>query len=105
MRLLPCLEAALRMKKTLILLFALLLCCLVPSAFAQDVTISGCAYVDANGNAVADNDESRMSGVPVTLERSVEDGWETVQQAVTDEYGWLWSFPKSKLISELFQNT
>ena len=75
------------MKKTLILLFALLLCCLVPSAFAQDVTVSGCAYMDVNGNAVADNDESRMSGVPVTLERPVEDGWETVQQAVTDEYG------------------
>jgi len=87
MRLLPCLEAALTMKKTLIFFICLLLCCMAAPALAQEISISGCAYTDANGNATADSGESLMSGVPVTLERAAEDGWESVEQTVTDEYG------------------
>ncbi len=76
-----------RMKKTLILMICLLLCSLAVPAVAQEISISGCAYVDDNANAVCDGGEALMAGVPVTLEKPSAEGWETVQQAVTDEYG------------------
>ena len=68
------------MKKFLILMVCLL-CFLAAPALAQQ--ISGCAYVDANGNALYDSGEVLMAGVPVTLEAN---GAEPVQ-TVTDEYG------------------
>ncbi len=70
------------MKKTFFLMICLLLCMATP-AFAQELSISGCAYVDANANALYDSGEVLMSGVPVTLECT---GAEPVQ-TVTDEYG------------------
>ena len=70
------------MKKTLLLIICLLMCMATP-AFAQELSISGCAYVDANANALYDSGEVLMSGVPVTLECN---GTEPVQ-TVTDEYG------------------
>ena len=56
------------MKKTLILIICLLCCFAVP-ALAQEVSISGCAYVDGNANTLCDVGEALMAGVPVTLER------------------------------------
>ena len=82
MRLLPRLEAALRMKKVLILMICLL-CCFAMPALAEEMSISGYAYVDMNGNTLCDSGETLMSGVPVTLER---EGEEPVQ-TVTNEYG------------------
>ncbi len=73
------------MKKFLILI--LLLCCLTVPAMAQEVSISGCAYADADGNALCDDGEALMTGVPVMLERPAGDGWETVQETKTNEYG------------------
>lgn len=70
------------MKKALILMICLLLCTALP-ALAEEISISGYAYVDANGNLLWDDGESAMSGVPVTLERPEGDP----MQAVTDEYG------------------
>lgn len=70
------------MKKTFFLTLCLLMCMAMP-AFAQELSISGCAYVDANANALYDSGEVLMTGVPVALE---SEGAEPVQ-AVTDEYG------------------
>ena len=70
------------MKKTFFLTLCLLLCMAMP-AFAQELSISGCAYVDANANALYDSGEVLMTGVPVALE---SEGADPVQ-AVTDEYG------------------
>ena len=70
------------MKKFLILMICLL-CCMAMPALAQEISLSGCAYVDDNGNALYDGGEMLMAGVPVTLEAA---GAEPVQ-AVTDEYG------------------
>ena len=69
------------MKKALILMICLF-CCMVLPAGAQELTISGCAYVDANGNALYDSGETLMTGVPVTLEGAGEP-----VQTVTDAYG------------------
>ncbi|MBR6571882.1 MAG: hypothetical protein IKK75_15655, partial [Clostridia bacterium] len=70
------------MKKTLILMICLLLGMAAP-AFAQELSISGCAYVDANANALYDSGETLISGVPVTLESETGEP----VQAVTDAYG------------------
>ncbi len=75
------------MKKTLIWMICLLACCFVMPALAQELSISGCAYVDDNANVICDSGERLMAGVPVTLERAADEGWETVAQTVTDEYG------------------
>ena len=74
------------MKKYLILMICLLLCFAAP-ALAQDLSISGCAFVDDNGNALADSGEALMTGVPVTLERPGAEGWEKAAETVTNEYG------------------
>ena len=73
------------MKKTLILIICLLCCFAVP-ALAQEVSISGCAYVDGNANTLCDGGEALMAGVPVTLERVGDESWPPLQ-TVTDEYG------------------
>lgn len=70
------------MKKPFFLMICLLLCMAMP-AFAQELSISGCAYVDANANALYDSGEVLMAGVPVTLERQGAKALQTV----TDEYG------------------
>ena len=68
------------------LLCALFLCISLP-AMAQEMSISGCAYVDDNANALCDPGEALITGVPVTLETRGDAGWENVSQAVTDAYG------------------
>ena len=74
------------MKKILCLLimaFLLLGAC----AGAEGASITGCAYVDDNANALCDNGESLISGVPVVLERLAGDAWETAAESTTDAYG------------------
>ena len=75
------------MKKSLTAIICLLLCSLALPALAQAVTIDGCAYVDANTNLLCDAGESLLAGVPVRLESRTEEGWQTLQETVTDEYG------------------
>ena len=59
--------------------------CLSASAFALSLT--GCAYVDDNGNALCDAGENLIAGVPVALQKRSADSWETVSELVTDAYG------------------
>ena len=73
-------------KKSLILAICLLLCCMAMPALAQEITLSGCAYVDHNSNALCDSGEALMAGVPVTLEPAAPEGAQAMQ-TVTDEYG------------------
>ena len=75
------------MKKQMLMLFAMMMILLFGSASAQAAGITGCAYVDADANAVCDNGEQLMSGVPLNLERMNGDAWEAVSQTVTDAYG------------------
>ena len=49
--------------------------------------ISGCAYVDDNGNAVCDGTEALMAGVPLQLEKRSGEKWESAGETVTDAYG------------------
>ncbi|MBP3646637.1 MAG: carboxypeptidase regulatory-like domain-containing protein [Clostridia bacterium] len=74
------------MKKQMLVLFAMMLL-LLGCTCALGEEISGCAYVDANQNAVCDSSEQLMSGVPLNLERMNADAWEAVSQTVTDAYG------------------
>lgn len=72
-------------------LACVLMCCLLVGlcfpALAANLSIDGCAYVDDNQNYTCDQGEQLMTGVPVTLERKSGDGWQTVDQTVTDAYG------------------
>lgn len=73
------------MKKTVWLVLLCALCMLAPCALA--VTIGGCAYVDENANALCDEGELLITGVPVTLARHNGTAWEAAAEGVTDEYG------------------
>jgi len=75
------------MKRTLFLIIFLLVCCMAAPAMAQELAITGCAYVDANANMLCDSGEALMTGVPVRLESRTAEGWETVAETATDEYG------------------
>lgn len=73
----------------LALLMALLICAGMP-ALAQTAatgSISGCAYVDENQNALCDGGEQLMTGVPVVLQRLEGDDWTPSAEATTDTYG------------------
>lgn len=74
------------MKKQMILLF-LTIAMLFGCACAEGGSITGCAYVDANGNAMCDSGEQLMSGVPLNLEQKQDGAWTTVSQIATDAYG------------------
>lgn len=74
------------MKKWICLLLLTLLA-LCACAGAEGATLTGCAYVDSNANAVCDSAEALISGVPVALEKQNGDGWESAAQATTDAYG------------------
>lgn len=74
------------MKKQMMMLFVMIVM-LLGCASAESAGITGCAYVDANANALCDSGEQLMSGVPLNLERKSGDGWEAVSQTVTDAYG------------------
>ena len=64
------------------------LICLMPAArAAEDGTVSGCAYVDADENLVRDENEQLITGVPVRLERSERGAWTEVLRTETDLYG------------------
>lgn len=64
------------------------LICLMPAArAAEDGTVSGCAYVDANENLIRDESEQLITGVPVRLERLEQGAWTEVMQTETDLYG------------------
>ena len=64
------------------------LICLMPAArAAEDGTVSGCAYVDADENLVRDENEQLITGVPVRLERLEQGAWTEVMQTETDLYG------------------
>ena len=54
------------MKKQMLLLL-LTIAMLFGCACAEGGSIAGCAYVDANGNAVCDSGDQLMSGVPLNL--------------------------------------
>ena len=77
------------MKKQLKVFTGILLCMLLAglclNAFAFG--ISGCAYVDDNGNAVCDGAEALMAGVPLKLEKLSGDAWKSAGETVTDAYG------------------
>lgn len=72
-------------------LWLLTLCMLLGISAAalaqQDCAVTGCAYVDANENALADSGEQLMTGVPLVLEKRDGDLWTQAAQATTDAYG------------------
>lgn len=71
-------------------LFLCLLMALCAPALAETAgasSLSGCAYVDGNGNCVRDEDEQLITGVPVTLERLEGGDWTAMAEATTDAFG------------------
>lgn len=63
------------------------LICLAPPARAAGGEVSGCAYVDANGNLVHDESEQLITGVPVRLELRDGGAWTEAARTETDLYG------------------
>lgn len=75
-------------KRLMALLMAAVL--LLASAAAEstvNASITGCAFVDANDNMVCDEGETLMSGLTVRLYRFVDEEWQEMGAAETDEYG------------------
>ncbi len=68
-------------------LAACLMFLLCVPAFAAQGTLSGCAYVDADGNGALDGGEQLITGVPVSLERKNAAGWVAAGQTKTDATG------------------
>ena len=76
-----------QMKKWAGLLVCVLVMSLCLTAMAQEVRLAGCAYVDDNANAVCDQGEALIAGVPVMLERMNGSAWEKAGEMTTDAYG------------------
>ncbi len=75
-------------KKLLTIFLALAVLLPVLSADAQGAAgISGCAYVDANGDFVCNDSEQLMSGLPVRLYVYTGSQWQQQASAETDAYG------------------
>jgi len=79
----------LAMKKRMKVFTGVLLCMLLAGLCLNALAfgISGCAYVDDNGNAVCDGTETLMAGVPLQLEKRNGEAWESAGETVTDAYG------------------
>lgn len=75
-------------KRFLGILLALAVLLPVLPAAAQGVaSISGCAFVDVNGDLVCNEDEQLMCGLPVRLYVQAGDEWQEQATAETDAYG------------------
>lgn len=64
-----------------------LLCCVPGALAAGDGAVSGCAYVDVNGNGARDGDEQLITGVPLMLQRREGGAWSEAARTETDAYG------------------
>lgn len=71
-----------------VLLMSLLtMACTGAMASSARGSIQGCVFVDENMNLICDSGEQLITGVSVSLERAVGDGWETVETIKSDTYG------------------
>lgn len=68
----------------LALMFVLALGC---SAALAEASVSGCAFLDDNGDGLLTTGEQLMTGAPIRLEQLTDTGWETVADGQTDLYG------------------
>lgn len=76
-------------KRLLALLMAamLLLASVATAEDAVHASITGCAFVDTNGDMVCDEGEVLMSGLTARLYRYEDEEWQEMAVAETDEYG------------------
>ena len=77
-------------KKRLLALLVAAMLLLASVATAEDAvhaSITGCAFVDTNGDMVCDEGEVLMSGLTARLYRYVDEEWQEMAAAETDEYG------------------
>ena len=75
-----------RKLRPLILALMVVLALGCASALAE-ASVSGCAFLDTDGDGLLTVGEQLMTGAPIRLEKQTDTGWETVAEGQTDLYG------------------